>query len=77
MSKLSKEKQELEYQNNYDHLTGLIGKPIKSISHPFGDYNETTLEILKSMKVNITFRSSMSVKEIRSPLVMPFFLLAK
>ena len=33
MSKLSKEKQELEYQNNYDHLTGLISKPIKVMSH--------------------------------------------
>ena len=71
MSKLSKAEQELEYQNNYDHLTGLIGKPIKVMSHPCGDYNKTTLEILKSMEIDIGFRSSMSVKEIRSPLEIP------
>ena len=40
MSKLNKAEQELEYQKNYDHLTGLIGKPIKVMSHPCGDYNE-------------------------------------
>ena len=71
MSKLSKADQELEYQNNYDHLTGLIGKPIKVMSHPCGDYNEITLKILKSMKIDIGFRSNMSVKEIRSPLEIP------
>ena len=71
MSKLSKTEQELEYQKNYEHLSGLIGKPIKVMSHPCGDYNETTLEILKSMKIDIGFRSSMSVKEIRSPLEIP------
>ena len=68
MSKLSKAKQELEYQKNYDHLTDLISKPIKVMSHPCGDYNEITLEILKSMKIDIGFRSNMSVKEILSPL---------
>ena len=71
MSKLSKSEQELEFQNNYDHLSGLIGKPIRAMSHPCGDYNEITLEILKSMKIDIGFRSSMSVKEIRSPLEIP------
>ena len=71
MSKLSKEKQELEYQKNYDHLKGLIGKPIRVMSHPCGDYNETTLEILKSMKIDIGFRSNMSLTEIRSPLEIP------
>ena len=71
MSKLSKAKQELEYQKNYDHLTDLISKPIKVMSHPCGDYNEITLEILKSMNIDIGFRSNMSVKEILSPLEIP------
>ena len=71
MSKLSKAKQELEYQKNYDHLTDLISKPIKVMSHPCGDYNEITLEILKSIKIDIGFRSNMSVKEILSPLEIP------
>ena len=71
MSKLSRAEQELEYKYNYDHLAGLIGKPIRVMSHPCGDYNETTLEILRSMKIDIGFRSSMSVKEIPSPLEIP------
>jgi len=71
ISKLSKVEQELEYQNNYNHLIGLIGKPIKTMSHPCGDYNGITLEILKSMNIDIGFRSNMSVKEIRSPLEIP------
>lgn len=71
MSKLIKGEQELEYQKNYDHLTGLIGKPIKVMSHPCGDYNETTLEILKSMEIDIGFKDNMSVKEILSPLEIP------
>jgi peptidoglycan/xylan/chitin deacetylase (PgdA/CDA1 family) len=71
MSKLSKAEQKLEYQNNYDHLEDLIGKPIKVMSHPCGDYNEITLQILKSMEIDIGFRSNMSMKEIRSPLEIP------
>lgn len=71
MSKLSKAEQELEYQNNYDHLTGVIGKPIRVMSHPCVDYNEITLEILKSMEIDIGFRDNMSVKEILSPLEIP------
>ena len=71
MSKLSKVEQELEYKKNYDHLTSLIGIPIKVMSHPCGDYNETTLEILKSMGIDIGFRSSMSLKDIHSPLEIP------
>ena len=71
MSKLSKAEQELEYQKNNEHLSSLIGKPINVMSHPCGDYNETTLEILRSMEIDMGFRSSMSVKEIRSPLEIP------
>ena len=52
-------------------MAGLIGKPIRVMSHPCGDYNETTLGILKGMKIDIGFRSSMSVKEIPSPLEIP------
>ena len=41
------------------------------MSHPCGDYNEITLEILKSMEIDIGFRSNMSIKEMRSPLEIP------
>jgi peptidoglycan/xylan/chitin deacetylase (PgdA/CDA1 family) len=71
MSKLSETKQSSEYQRNYEHLSKLIGKPINVMSHPCGDYNETTLNILKEMNIDIGFRSSMSVKKIRSSLEIP------
>ena len=72
MSKLSKAEQRCEYHKNYDHLTKLLGgKPIKAMSHPCGDYNEDTLSILSEMGIEIGFRSSMSVKNIRSPLEIP------
>jgi len=71
MSKLGKSEQKSEYQRNYEHLSKLIGKPINAMSHPCGDYNETTLGILTEMNIEIGFRDSMSVKEIRSPLEIP------
>jgi peptidoglycan/xylan/chitin deacetylase (PgdA/CDA1 family) len=71
ISKLTKAEQKLEYQKNKDHLTGVIGKPIAVMAHPCGDYNDTTLEILKRMKIDIGFRSSMSIKGIKSSLEIP------
>ena len=71
MSKLSESEQELEYQTNYDHLTNLIGKPITMMSHPCGDYNETTLKILGKINIQIGFRSNMSETKILSSLEIP------
>ena len=71
MSKLSEAQQSYEYQTNYDHLTNLIGKPITMMSHPCGDYNETTLKILRKMNIQIGFRSNMSETKIISPLEIP------
>lgn len=71
ISRLSKHEQKLEYRKNFDHLSGLLGKPITAMAHPCGDYNETTIEILKEMSIEIGFRSNMAVKEIRSSLEIP------
>ncbi len=71
ISKLNKKKQSLEYHKNYQHLSKLLGKHIDVMSHPCGEYNEITLNLLKDMNVDIGFRSSMSVKEILSPLEIP------
>lgn len=71
MSQLSRAEQESEYQYNYDHLVDLLGKPIKAMSHPCGDYNQQTLQILEGMGIEIGFRSNMSVREIHSPLEVP------
>ena len=64
---------ELEYKNNYDHLADLIGKPIRVMSHPCGDYNETTLEILNSMKYHGGFMFAMGCI-IDSAIALIFFL---
>ena len=55
----------LEYQKNYEHLTELIGEPsghvtsITATIAPRSDYSW-------GMKIDIGFRSDMSVKEDRS-----------
>ncbi len=71
ISKLSRAQQKSEYKKNYDHLSKLLGKPIDVMSHPCGDYNKTTLNILKEMNIHMGFRSNMSVKDILSPLEIP------
>ena len=71
MSKLPKSEQEIEYQKNYEHLSKITGYPIKVMSHPCGDYNQDTLDILSSMGITIGFRSSMSVKDIHSSFEIP------
>ena len=71
ISKLEKSDQELEYKKNYEHLKKIIKKPITSMSHPCGSYNNDTLNILKSMKIEIGFRSNMSIKETINPLEVP------
>ena len=71
MSKLSRAEQELEYQQNYRHLSELIGKPVYAMSHPCGDYNKATLDILKNMNIKIGFRKDMLIKQTRSPFEIP------
>ena len=71
MSKLTRAQQLFEYQKNYEQLTQLIGKPIKAMSHPCGDYNENTLNILSELKITIGFRSNMSVQSIQSRFEIP------
>ena len=71
LSKLKKSDQEMEYKRNYEHLKKIIKKPITSMSHPCGSYNSDTLNILRNMKIEIGFRSNMSIKETLSPLEVP------
>ena len=71
MSKLSKAEQDIEYERNYKHLCNLLSKPIEVMSHPCGDYNENTLDILTKMNIKLGFRDNMRIKEIRSKLEIP------
>jgi len=71
MSKLPKLEQATEYQKNYDHLSGIIGHPIEVMSHPCGDYNQDTLDVLNAMGISMGFRSNMAITDIASPLEIP------
>jgi len=72
MSKLPYEKQKEEYLKNKFHLENVLGEGrIIAMSHPCGNYNEHTLDILRDLGIQIGFRSNMGVKEIRSSLEIP------
>lgn len=71
MSKLSKIEQESEYQRNFEHLKSVLGTSVNVMSHPCGDYNQDTLQILSDMGITLGFRSSMSVTTISSLLEIP------
>ena len=71
LHKLDEDNQTLEYQKNFNHLEKVLGLKPTSMSHPFGNYNEVTLEILRSMKIKIGFRDNVSIKVIRSNLEIP------
>jgi peptidoglycan/xylan/chitin deacetylase (PgdA/CDA1 family) len=71
MHKLSVEKQKVEYDTNFQHLTAIIGQKPISMSHPCGNYNEVTIEILKKLGIEIGFRSSLSVPHAKSNLEIP------
>jgi len=72
LGQLSRVNQEQEYRKNYNHLSKIIGgKPIQSMSHPCGNYNDQTLSVLNEMNVEIGFRSNIAVQDILSPLEIP------
>ena len=72
MSKLSRAEQEKQYSQNLEHLESVIGTgSIYSMSHPCGDYNDDTLDLLTKMNIRIGFRSSLICKDIKSGLEIP------
>ena len=70
MSKLSFEEQYIQYKKNFEHLTSVVGSVV-SMSHPCGDYNEYTLEILHDLGIRIGFRSSLSETKIKGKFEIP------
>ena len=71
MHLLDRRSQEDEYSRNYRHLSELLNIVPESMSHPCGNYNADTLDILKSRNIRIGFRSNNSIREIRSDLEVP------
>ena len=68
---LDRSVQDDEYAKNYRHISDIIGINPTTMSHPCGNYNKDTLEILDSKGVSIGFRSNMGIKEIKSNLEVP------
>ena len=53
------------------HLSELLNLNIFAMSHPCGNYNSDTLEILNSKNIKIGFRSNNIIKDIKSKLEIP------
>ncbi len=71
LHKMTDGEQNEEYKKNFDHLYSVLGHKPFAMSHPCGNYSHATLSILKSLGIIIGFRSSNSIKVIRSPLEIP------
>lgn len=71
MHLMDAKKQTLEFSRNREHLMGLTGNKIVSMSHPCGNYSDETLKILRSLDIEIGFRDNCSVKSIASNLEVP------
>ena len=72
ISNLTFEQQKLEYQNNLNHLLNITGhENIAAMSHPCGDYDRNTLEVLKQLGIRVGFRANMSLLEHKSTLEIP------
>ena len=66
---LSFKKQYMEYKKNLKFLNLIIDDSkykIKSMSHPCGSYNMTTLQILKELKIDLGFKQIMSIEKDRN-----------
>ena len=64
MGNLSYSQQYNEYKKTIDVFETFVGKSnINSMSHPNGNYNNDTLEILKNLNISIGFRANMNLED--------------
>jgi hypothetical protein len=72
MENLPIEQQAQEFQTNKTLLESIIGKEIKTVSHPCGSYSSNTLHLLKSMDMVLGFKDSTGyINESNSSLNQP------
>ena len=67
MTKLSFSEQKKEYIQCIDIISKILNKPKKYLncmSYPNGNYNNDTLEILKSLKIKLGFKHNMSINSM-------------
>ena len=62
--KLTFSQQYRNYKNNLNFFKKNLGYTSKSMSHPFGRYNLTTLKVLKKLKIDLGFLSE--TKKLRN-----------
>jgi len=68
---LQTEAQQDEYQQNYEHLSEVLGEPPITMSHPCGKYSQDTLKLLEAMGIKVGFRSSMAKTDYPTKLEVP------
>jgi peptidoglycan/xylan/chitin deacetylase (PgdA/CDA1 family) len=68
---LALEDQSKEYRMNFDHLKSVLGEAPDSMSHPCGNYNDASLNVLRELGITIGFRSNYAITEIKSTLEVP------
>lgn len=71
LSELGVENQKVEYQKNFDHLSGVLGEPPITMSHPCNSYSNDTIAILRGMGVKLGFRANMQKVENSSAFEFP------
>ncbi len=71
MAELSFDDQQREYQLNRDWICEELGISPTVVAHPCGSYGAETLEILREMKVEFGFRSSMTQGPFGTSLEIP------
>lgn len=64
---LSRSEQEFDYAENLRWLSGLVARPT-SVAHPCGRYNRSTLDVLKSLGIDLGFKSNFDSKPPKSAL---------
>jgi peptidoglycan/xylan/chitin deacetylase (PgdA/CDA1 family) len=67
IKKLNYNKQFNTYNKNLNYLSDILKinkSEIKSMSHPLGNYNEETLEVLKKLNIQIGFRDNLQTNKL-------------
>ncbi|MBI2670096.1 MAG: polysaccharide deacetylase family protein [Candidatus Yanofskybacteria bacterium] len=59
LAELPFERQQEEYQKNYEHIQRVCGRPPVDMAHPANSYNDSTLKILSQLGVECGFKSNM------------------
>ena len=71
MHTLSEEEQLNEFTKNFNFLVEITGVEPKTMAHPCGQYNKTTLDILNDLGISIGFCSSLKSPYAKSLLELP------